>query len=854
MMREEDLDIDALLTPGGGPAAPPPTSGFPGASEQLAHLSPPPPRLTNPKGNLPVTGVGRLGGAPEGSFPKGLGGLPSASVFPGSNSEGVGNPGTLPGTPHPHMADPKLHYIPQSGGATQGILQPLRIILEENVQPPNPPALASFDNGGTVLHGGAPLPEDYSFLAFPKAIQPTGRHPSIHHENPPSTQPIIFNPVPSTHPVYTYPVNLTPSFRANPTPTFPITLTPAHSSPSVLPLPQPSLLSFSLPTNLNTLTSGGEPSYSNVHRPISNTSASVTPLLPTPYQPTLTPSCHSPRARPRVPRATPLKTPVEALRFISGSPSALSSSPPLVPSQLSYPPPPQLPSHRILKQSLSPGFVYNVPSQEPPPPYAYEESPRVPQWYLDENTPLLGRSCHSHVDSYGGVYCSDAPGKNPGGREQSVCTPCGKRRFSRHQVLALVSMLIMDFASFAAMSILAPFFPQLIEERGLSRTVDGVIFSVYAGVVTVASPILGRILPKCSPFSIYIGGIFTTACSNICFGLIPSIEATEFLVVAAITLRALTALGAAAFLTVIYTVVPALFPDDISTVNGMLETSIGVGMSVGPSLGSWLFTVGGFGLPFYALGGFLLMLLPLNCFMFPNTDDCKSSENGKYEVSLMTVLRDPVFVLILVILAATAMCNGMLYPTLQPHMDELGVSIQRVGLVYLLLSVVYAVAAPLVGLATDKFNCPYAFLLVGLFGIAVSLLLLGNSPILPNISSELLVRQDVAAIVVLAISSGLSIVPTYAAMLDIAVSYTDNPTAHISFATYSLVGGLWSSSYSLGEMVGPLYAGFLFDYYTLDVITSFTALLPIALCFVLAVTMCFMNNQEPSSCARGETQ
>ena len=50
---------------------------------------------------------------------------------------------------------------------------------------------------------------------------------------------------------------------------------------------------------------------------------------------------------------------------------------------------------------------------------------------------------------------------------------------------------------------------------------------------------------------------------------------------------------------------------------GFYEISTGLGMIIGPLLGGWLYSIGGFGLPFYAVGGMMLFGAALNLFLVP---------------------------------------------------------------------------------------------------------------------------------------------------------------------------------------------------------------------------------------------
>lgn len=55
--------------------------------------------------------------------------------------------------------------------------------------------------------------------------------------------------------------------------------------------------------------------------------------------------------------------------------------------------------------------------------------------------------------------------------------------------------------------------------------------------------------------------------------------------------RGMEALGASAYSTASYVFVVNAFPDSIGTVLGILETFVGLGMSVGPAIGGLLYSV-----------------------------------------------------------------------------------------------------------------------------------------------------------------------------------------------------------------------------------------------------------------------
>ena len=43
----------------------------------------------------------------------------------------------------------------------------------------------------------------------------------------------------------------------------------------------------------------------------------------------------------------------------------------------------------------------------------------------------------------------------------------------------------------------------------------------------------------------------------------------------------------------------------------IVETSVGLGLSLGPAIGGFLYSIGGYGLPFFVLGGIMLATIPM---------------------------------------------------------------------------------------------------------------------------------------------------------------------------------------------------------------------------------------------------
>lgn len=103
--------------------------------------------------------------------------------------------------------------------------------------------------------------------------------------------------------------------------------------------------------------------------------------------------------------------------------------------------------------------------------------------------------------------------------------------------MTLASLALVDFISFCSMSIMAPFFPKEASEKQMSNTLSGLVFSFYALVMFITSPVFGKIvscpssrhhqkptpinilqLPKVGAKFLFLTGLSLAGTCNLLFG------------------------------------------------------------------------------------------------------------------------------------------------------------------------------------------------------------------------------------------------------------------------------------------------------------------------------------------------
>ena len=94
--------------------------------------------------------------------------------------------------------------------------------------------------------------------------------------------------------------------------------------------------------------------------------------------------------------------------------------------------------------------------------------------------------------------------------------------------------------------------------------------------------------------------------------------------------RILEGIGSSISSAAYSTIFIKLYPDKIGSVTSWSGTAFGVGYSVGPILGGFLYDIGGFHLPFVTIGLSNLLfasvtmvaLLPIDCLKSETTEEC----------------------------------------------------------------------------------------------------------------------------------------------------------------------------------------------------------------------------------------
>ncbi|XP_037091068.1 MFS-type transporter SLC18B1-like [Pollicipes pollicipes] len=364
-------------------------------------------------------------------------------------------------------------------------------------------------------------------------------------------------------------------------------------------------------------------------------------------------------------------------------------------------------------------------------------------------------------------------------------------RFSWREKKIICSVVVGNLLYGCIVGVLVPFFPSEAERRGVSQSLVGGVFAVYAFTQFAVAPLVGKLIPVLGASRVFHLGLGTAGASTLVFGLLDYIGDPNGFMAACYLARVVEAIGTAAFITASYTIVANQIPDNINLLVGTCETMCAVGLAAGPAIGGGLFTAGGYGLPFFVLGGVILAVTAVTCCTLPWV----GGDPQRVHVRQMSqkMMRSSEVWLNVVVLLLVAVDWTALDPGLAPFVTaELGVSPAQLGLFFLLASGTYAVIGPVWGKLCDDLPNNYVQMTASLLLAAVGLILIAPTAVLP-----------------LALFLGGAFIPTFGNILRAGgeVGLTDG------LATQAYVSSIWCSTFSIGNTIGPLAAGVATDAY-----------------------------------------
>jgi DHA1 family solute carrier family 18 vesicular amine transporter 1/2 len=376
---------------------------------------------------------------------------------------------------------------------------------------------------------------------------------------------------------------------------------------------------------------------------------------------------------------------------------------------------------------------------------------------------------------------------------------------SRSAAVALVTAAC--FTDIVAYSIAVPVLPDLSRQLGASPTIIGLLFGSFGATMLFVSMPMGAVSDRIGRKGPMLGGLVALAASTLFFAYARALPALFIARLVQGAADAITWVVGFALIADMHA------PEERGRVTGIILGGTSLAYMVGPSIGGWLYEIGGIRAPFLVVTG--MTVVTMAGFAWLRVPDHHA-------------WRDPVPVMALLRNAQVATCGVIVFlasatitifePVFVLFIQaKLGIGPARIGTLFAAAALSNTLFHPLVGRATDRWGARW------LTGVG----LLATSCVLPMVAFARSFEEAMTLCVLQAATFALVATPSLTFMGDV--------TSESGLGSFGTAYGFYNAIWAVGLLSGPTLGGYLFErtsYLTLalgwsTVVVSTTLALPV---------------------------
>jgi len=341
-------------------------------------------------------------------------------------------------------------------------------------------------------------------------------------------------------------------------------------------------------------------------------------------------------------------------------------------------------------------------------------------------------------------------------------------------VLVVVAFaLFIDYMMYGLVVPLTPYSPAHV--RGEAQL--GLLYGGYAAGVLIATPLFGYLGNKNGCKMPMLCGVVLMTIATVLFAF-----GTNFAML--LIARVLQGASAAASWTAGLALVAEHYQDKRVQMIGLAMVGSTAGSIVGPMLGSTLFEIGGYFLPFQIAACLVTIDIVMRVFLLPQGSPSEQSVD-----ELKSLVFDKSVLAAAFAVAVAASAWGLIEPLLPGHIEKSQLaSPHQIGPMFTVSTIAYGLMAPVVNYASEKFSIKKT-ICVGMIFMAVSLPLLGVFP-------SVVMTGAMLCLVSMA----------YAFVLNPTSAELANAVDRRGLTCYTAVYAVYNIAYSLGMMGADFFA------------------------------------------------
>ena len=363
----------------------------------------------------------------------------------------------------------------------------------------------------------------------------------------------------------------------------------------------------------------------------------------------------------------------------------------------------------------------------------------------------------------------------------------------------LIIIMINNFLVNACFSNIMPFFPQEAHSKGVPEYIVGIIFAALPFGGIISSFFLAKYISKIGRKRALLFGVFANIVTAAVLGCLDFVENEMVFIVIAIISRIFQGVARSAYSTATFSSISVIYPSSMQKKIGYTESVSGLGMMLGPLLGSGLYSLGGYPTPFFCFAGIFLLMFPVTIINLNKLKILDVQESKKQRILKLSsfVFERRVSSVFLALIMGNINLTW-LGPTFADHLISYGMEAGYVGLIYPVGTIAYILS---IRTANTLFKNVEKKLLIslGLFINIIAQALVGPQPyVFPHHISMVIVSQFF-----LGSSLAFIFIPFIPEVSLLGAKIYPNDKASVT----DMASGLFSAGITIGGVLGPVLGG-----------------------------------------------
>ena len=368
-------------------------------------------------------------------------------------------------------------------------------------------------------------------------------------------------------------------------------------------------------------------------------------------------------------------------------------------------------------------------------------------------------------------------------------------------------LFFMNMFTGMAYSIIAPLFPGIATKHNVNEDILGLLISIGALASFCAAPFVPKLISKFGRIDLLYFSTFGEATCVILYGFFNFIPSYYSFIIIGFSVRIIHGIFTGIVGILIYSLVSCISSEDeIQMALGNMEVAWCLGLSAGPLFASVFYKLGGYILPFVALGGSLYISVYLTKIISEekiNTED--EGEKNENEPSIFKSIFHISIILNLLTVTIGIIVTTFYFPCLTNHLTQnynLSISISSlffvVGMVfYMFILQFLTIITKLLGMhGTSAF---------GILMTSLGCLFIYPVPPIP---------QNILSILLgLCLTGGAGAPINVPALINLSKDLKKYDPDLDEFVASDIASTLYTIVNDLGDFIGPVLGGFLSSNY-----------------------------------------